>query len=180
MTSHCPPGVICIENMTLFMLIIAIGITYYVMRIPEKKSSVIPEVNVKVTNEKQDNIFSDPFRAPKDHTQGVPINTRTRGQDDNFQQIGILTRQGSPENLILPLMGRASDRGRDLWEYYTTSNTGSVNTRLPIKVNGKNCSSQYGCDSIVSGDTVFVDGYNDVFTVTKYENATLRYIPTIL
>ena len=37
--------------------------------------------------------------------------------------------------------------------------------------------SEYGCDELMSGDTVYVEGYNDAFKVTIYENSQPRYIP---
>ena len=76
-------------------------------------------------------------------------------------------------------MGRRSHSGRDKWQFYTTSNTGHLSSKLPISINGKSCTSEYGCDDIYNGDNVYVEGYNDIFNVTKYENDTLRYIPSI-
>jgi ferredoxin-NADP reductase len=69
--------------------------------------------------------------------------------------------------------------GRDKWQYYTISNTGVVNTKLSIKVRGKNCVSEYGCDEIMDGDVVHVDGYNGHFRVTMYENGMFSYIPVL-
>ena len=76
-------------------------------------------------------------------------------------------------------MGRPTDTGRDKWEFYTISNSGSVNTKLPISFQGKNCSSEYGCDDIMNGDQVYVEGYNSTFKVTKYDNSSFRYIPVL-
>ena len=90
--------------------------------------------------------------------------------------MGILTRIGGGD-LILPLMGRRTMTGRDKYEYYAISNTGNINTKLPISVNGKSCTSEYDCDDINNGDTVYVQGYNDAFQVTMYENSNFRYIP---
>ena len=88
-----------------------------------------------------------------------------------YQQVGILTKQGGMnENLIVPLMGRRLMSGRDNWQYYTISNTGQVNTKLPISVKGKSCSGEYGCDEIYNGTNVYVEGYNDTFLATIYEN----------
>ena len=69
--------------------------------------------------------------------------------------------------------------GRDKWQYYSMSNTGHLNSKLPININGKSCTGEYGCDPIYNGDMVYVEGYNDLFKVTKYENDTLRYLPSI-
>jgi hypothetical protein len=80
--------------------------------------------------------------------------------------------------MILPLMGRNLLNGRDKWQYYTMTNgAGSINTKLPISVNGKSCTGEYGCDSISSGDIVYVEGYNDTFRATVYENALMQYLP---
>ena len=81
--------------------------------------------------------------------------------------------------MILPLMGRRNMAGRDKWQYYTMTNTGNLNTKLPISVSGKNCTSEYGCDEINNGDTIYVEGYRDTFTATIYETGTFSYIPYI-
>jgi hypothetical protein len=74
-------------------------------------------------------------------------------------------------------MGRKLMTGREKWQYYTMATNGNMNTKLPISVNGKSCTSEYGCDSINNGDNVFVEGYNDTFKVTVYENSGFNYIP---
>ena len=91
-----------------------------------------------------------------------------------------LTRMGnSGENDILPLMGRRIMSGRDKWQFYTIANNGNLNTKLPVSVNGKSCTGEYGCDDINNSDVVFVEGYNDTFKVTMYENNLFQYIPNL-
>ena len=111
-------------------------------------------------------------------TVGIPINIPTSTANVAYSQSGILTKQGnSGEQMILPLMGRNLYNGRDKWQYYTMTNgAGSINTKLPISVNGKSGTSEYGCDSISTGDTVYVEGYNDTFRATVYENALMQYL----
>jgi hypothetical protein len=121
---------------------------------------------------------------------GRSINIQTRGFSTEFTQIGILTRDsGNSKNRkgmeeihnndpkILPLMGRRVMNGRDKYQYYTISNSGNVNTKLPIRKEGRNCINEYGCDPLYNGDIVFVEGYGDKFKATIYENETFRYIP---
>ena len=108
---------------------------------------------------------------------GVPINVRTQGVESDYRQIGILTRI-TGEETILPLMGRPLIYGRDTWNFYTMSDKNNM-VKLPITFKNKNCSGEYGCDNISNGDTVYVEGYNDAFKVTMYENNTMRYIPYI-
>ena len=116
---------------------------------------------------------------------GLPINMKTRGYNQDYSQIGILTRERNNrtddtslrDNMILPLMGRRVMNGRDAYQYYTMSNTGAVNTKLPVKVRGKNCISEYGCNELMNGDTVMVEGYNESFRATIYENGSFGYIP---
>ncbi len=99
----------------------------------------------------------------------VPVNVETRGFGQEYGQLGILTRG----DLILPLMGRRFMPDR--WQYYTISNTGNLNTKLPITFKGRSCSE--GCDEMVSGDSAFVEGYRDTFRVTVYEKDKFLYIP---
>jgi Family of unknown function (DUF5755) len=111
--------------------------------------------------------------------RGVPINIETRGLSMDYTQLGILTKEKGGEPLILSLMGRRLTSGLDKWQYYTISNTGNMNTKLPISVKGRSCSGEYGCDPIYNGDMVYVEGYNDLFRVTVYENSRFNYIPLI-
>jgi len=102
----------------------------------------------------------------------IAINIATSHASPNYQQVGILTRAGGKE-MILPLMGRQVHSSRDSWNFYTSNDTG---IRLPLSVGGKSGMSEYGCDNVYNGDSVYVEGYNDVFTVTRYETNTMRYL----
>ena len=113
-----------------------------------------------------------------DVRSAVPINIQTRGFSASYSQIGILTRT-SGGDMILPLMGRRIMNGRSKMQYYTISNTGSLNTKLPVSVNGRSCSGEYGCDEISNNDVVYVEGYNNTFRATVYENGLFSYIPVL-
>ena len=118
-------------------------------------------------------IRSVPPISPPVH---VPVNIETRGLNTQYSQVGILTKN-TEDNLILPLMGRRHMSGRDKWQYYSMSNTGNLNTKLPVSVNGKSCTSEYGCDQLMNGDTIFVEGYKTTFKATIYENNMFSYLP---
>jgi hypothetical protein len=92
---------------------------------------------------------------------------------NDYSQMGILVRQGT--DMILPLMGRKLYGRRDKFQYYTISNTGNVNTKLPVRFKGQNGMSEYGCDEIFSRDMVYVEGYKDIFEATIYENNSYVY-----
>ena len=117
----------------------------------------------------------------------VPINIPTQGPPpqmmaammmrEEYQQVGLLTRANGSE-MILPLMGQPLYTNRDKWNYYTMSDKNNI-VKLPINYRGKNCMNEYGCDSLNSGDHVHVEGYNDKFKVTIYDNKLMRYLPVI-
>jgi hypothetical protein len=209
MGKKCIPGVICIENMTLFVLLVIlvlIAYLYYTQVVKPQSQQDSRNVVVVATGSlptrtqpplvfgglatRRDTI-SDPYAPPMqtdngiyyppvmgDIRGGIPINIETRAVNTTYQQVGILTKSGGRNGeLILPLMGRRTMAGRDKWQYYTMTTTGNMNTKLPISVNGKSCTSEYGCDSVNNGDTVYVEGYNDSFRVTAYENNLFQYIP---
>jgi hypothetical protein len=208
MGKKCIPGVFCIENMTLFVLMVALillGYFYYIQVVKisnsqketsntpniivltQPSASISPLASISTRNDP----FNDPYSPPMkndgiyfprkfggDVRGGIPINVETRGTSMEYQQVGILTRtNGGNGELILPLMGRRLMSGRDKWQYYTISNTGNLNTKLPVSLNGKSCTGEYGCDDITNGDNVYVEGYNDTFKVTIYENSLYNYIP---
>ena len=126
-------------------------------------------------------VLNNPYTPPvkTDHLGPQIRSPSTQLLGANYSQIGILKGNDVhlTSTLILPLMGRRMSTKRDKLQYFTISNTGVVNTKLPVRVKGKNCMNEYGCDEIYSGDRVFVEGYNDEFTATIYENATFAYIP---
>lgn len=208
MGKKCVPGVFCIENMTLFLLIFIAVVVLYLWYSHFNKysgaaatSSTEPAKIVIIASQPQQpglsslatrhDPFNDPYSPPmktdglfyppnSSDVRGIPINQQTRGLNTGYQQVGILTRSSNGVNdMILPLMGRRNMSGRDKWQYYTMSNTGNLNTKLPVSLNGKSCTSEYGCDNINNGDVIYVEGYNDTFRVTMYENNLFQYIPGI-
>jgi hypothetical protein len=203
MGKKCIPGIICIENMTLFMLLILIGLVIYFIlnqsvqkqHIPQQKIIVVPPPPTPIglatrTNDSLNDPYSPPLKndgyvypTNSGDVRGIPVNIETRGTGMSYQQIGILTTGASAAgsgDLILPLMGRKLMNGRDKWQYYTMANgSNSIHTKLPVSVNGKSCTGEYGCNDIQNGDTVYVQGYNTIFTATVYENGTFSYIPYI-
>ena len=145
-------------------------------------------------------VLSDPRRPPLQDTQAIyglyntqrmppqvgvmPINQATQhpyrtasASDMNYHQLGILTRKSGEK--ILPLMGRRSQTQRNNWQYYTMSD-GNQSIRLPISKNGRSCTRDNGCDEIMNGDTVYVEGYQDAFRATVYENDSPKYIPYLV
>jgi hypothetical protein len=190
MGKKCIPGIICVENMTLFLLIVLIVFLLYfyhnqvlsknpkqvivvqqplgdtgamIPLLDGQEASLTPPIN---------GIYMAPNQLPS-----VKVGPRSTGQ---YAQVGILTRsvKKNGEDLILPLMGRRTGR-YDKMQYYTMSNTGAVNTKLPISKNGKSCTGEYGCDEINNGDTVYVEGYSDTFKVTVYESGQFSYDPNV-
>jgi hypothetical protein len=113
---------------------------------------------------------------------GVRINVPTRSVDTTYRQVGILTRSGGAggahgsQETILPLIGRPLFTNRDKWQFYTLSDKNNA-IKLPVIVNGKSGTNEYGCNNVSSGDMVYVEGYNDAFRATAYDSASLRYLP---
>ena len=189
MGKKCIPGIICIENMTLFILIVIAVIVWYLYSSSYKLAQKPADTKVIVINNdtrhRQGHLGGiDPYEPPQnDSYRGyvsprlVPVNVESRGPSPDFTQVGILTRVNGHDDLILPLMGRKLSSSRDKMQYYTMSNTGNLNTKLPVSRNGKSCTGEYGCDEISNGETVYVEGYSDTFKATVYENSRLNYIP---
>jgi hypothetical protein len=198
----CEPGTICLENWTLglfLILFIILAFLYYIfltrptghpyiysmpltMAPPISSIGPIGSIGSNVTP----NVMMDPYTPPvrtdgmyfPTRPRGIPVNIETRGLQNEYTQMGIITCEHK-ENMILPLMGRRLITGLDKWQYYTISNTGAINTKLPIRYKGRGCSGEYGCDCLMNGDVVYVEGYQDTFRVTLYDTATFQYIPYI-
>ena len=223
MAKKCPPGVFCIENMTLVLILIIIiailALGYFGLskilgsgnlsanyrgsnthnitnnydnntnsNTHNNKSGLYPRPGYSFSNIEND-VLLNPYEAPLrdnrifpnsgiEFQNRVPINVPTQSYDSNYRQVGILTRVGGDKETILPIMGRPLITNRDKWNFYAMSENNNL-LKLPMSHNGKKCMGQNGCDDVYTGDTVKVDGYNDMFKVTTYENDTPRYIPYI-
>ena len=204
---RCPPGVFCIENISFTLLaIIFTGVVVYFMKGPfpqtqnqnqnqnqiqqpqqqpqQHPSMFQSRANYGVSNAQED-VLLNPYVPPlrddramdiRGPVVAVPINVSTQGTTNAaYRQVGLLTRINGPET-ILPLMGRPVFRNRDKWQFYTISEKSNF-IKLPISVKGRSCTNEYGCDNVYNGDTVYVEGYNDAFKVTAYDNSVMQYLP---
>jgi len=206
----CPPGVICIENFTIFIFIILlVAAVYFFSKSQNQNQNQNTNPNLRQNINIYDNersgsessfgflpsypynnlpindVLMNPYAAPlRDERyfvpqtrNVVPINVSTTAVETAYRQLGILTPlNGSSKDNILPLMGRPLYTRRSLWQYYTISNQHN-NVKLPVSVKGKSGLNDNGVDEIYSDDTVYVEGYNEPFKVTKYENDTIKYLP---
>lgn len=219
----CPPGVICVENVTLFLIFIIFLVLIVFIYMNSKQNITINDRdNITIENKKESSggwitgflpswpytnlptlgsaygpkdVLLNPYAAPyKDERyfvpeltyippNAVPINVSTNigstPASTAYRQMGIITPlNGTSKDNILPLMGRPLFTNRDKWQYYTISNQHN-NVKLPISFKGRSALNDYGVDQIFNGDTVYVEGYNEPFRVTIYENDTIKYLPFI-
>lgn len=207
----CPPGVICIENISLVLLLIVICVVLYLgytynlgngnneKIIINQETTTNPLGNVGGLlrfpnypyNNLPENVLLNPYAPPlKDERyfipeltyippNTVPINVSTNigVVDTTYRQLGILTPlNGVNKDNILPLMGRPLYTNRQKYQYYTISNQHN-NVKLPVSVKGRSGTNEYGVDQVFTGDTVYIEGYNDAFKVTTYDTETIKYIP---
>lgn len=212
----CPPGVICVENVTLFLLLIILlvfGFFIY-MNISSKKNVTLNDTdNITIENKIESpgwfgnvlpswpynnlptlgsffgpkDVLLNPYIAPyRDERYFVPpgtvpinVSTNIGAVDTTYRQMGIITPlNGTSKDNILPLMGRPLFTNRAKWQYYTITNQHN-NVKLPISFKGRSALNDYGVDQIFDGDTIYVEGYNEPFRVTVYENDTIKYLPFV-
>lgn len=215
----CPPGVICVENFTMFFVIIIVILVLYVIysslfkqkieinNTTHSSEKIVVKENDRenlgfgswfgVPNFPYNNLASDvllnPYAPPlRDERYLMPqlnlvppgrvpinISTNVGAVDTSYRQVGILTPlKGTSKDNVLPLMGRPVFSNRDMWQYYCISNQHN-NVKLPIKVKGKNASNEYGVNKLFGGDVIHVEGANEPYKTTIYENDVIKYLPFI-
>ena len=212
----CPPGVICVENYSMFFIIICILVIVYLIYKSMNTQNITvnnkPSEKIIIKDTQRENggwfgglipswpytnLPSDPLLNPyapplRDERYfipgfngvpmgAVPINVSTNigAIDTSYRQLGILTpSNGSSKDNIIPLMGRPLFTNRDKWQYYSTSNQHN-NVKLPVSRSGKSCTNEYGCDKLYNADTVYIEGSNEVYRVTMYDNDTIKYLPFV-
>ena len=167
--ADCPPGVLCISHLSLLVAVaLCVGIVAYIVQRPEKKQQgpvAVVEI-VQRQHAQQANTLLNPLVPP--------LQTQPFGNCE-YQQLGILKGR-SEKTIILPLMGRTVHRARDKWNFFTFKD-GSTLIKLPVVNQGRTCMGEYGCDNLYSGDTVYVEGYDELFNVTMYDSAVYTYNP---
>ena len=188
MGKKCLPGVVCFENITIiFIVVILVAVMLFINNRINYVNAYVstPTSNVYVpdtsrllinplygSSNTSNDVLLNPYQPPiRDDRIGV----RTNGYDSEYRQVGILTRMYGAE-MILPLMGKPIHVARDKWNFYTMKDSSSM-VKLPITYKGNSCTNEYGCDNLFNGDVVYVEGYNDTFKVTVYDNQSASYSP---
>lgn len=187
---RCPPGVICIENITFITLCICIfvvSIWIYVFHFKKISShqdhvSLYSQNNLLTTKSTTStfDVLLNPYTPPiKDESYTNDQWNKTKYNpyfnqhtnigalpDATFRQVGMLTSDKHPP---IALMGKPLYSNRDKWQYYSMSDQHN-SIKLPLLVKGKSALSEYGCDKLYSDDTIVVDGLKDTYKVTLYES----------
>ena len=182
MPKKCPPNTICLDSTFFFIFFILIIVFISFIKIDNKiqKKKIKPtqklqkKENIIIVNnidDKKNDLLKEPGQYYPGF-RGVPINIRTRGEPDEYQQIGILTSN----NDVKPLFGRRIYKGSNLWNYYSALDS-HLSTKIPIKKTNKNCIEEQGCSEITNGDTVEISGSTNSYNVELYPNNEFRYIP---
>ena len=129
-----------------------------------------------------------PLKQEPSARNRIPINIETRPDGGEYQQVGILTKESiadedaipgnNTDSVILPLFGRPTYRGSQMYNYYTATDK-YHQVRVPLIINNDNCTDQRGCKEIYDNDTIQVPGYNGNFKVQIYKLDYPRYIPYV-
>jgi hypothetical protein len=125
-------------------------------------------------------ILYDPLTAPERRVDmreyPLPIireiNIPTRGYQDSYQIVGLLSR--SVDEKILQLFGRPTYPGSNQYEYYATTESNGFANKIPIETRGKR--------EIEDGTSIKVPIFDESkgeFQVKLYNYNTPRYNPYI-
>lgn len=181
---------ICIENYALFFMVACISAVIYAVYATRSTPNptapaldiVVPSIttNYPYTYPPRNDPLLNPYAPPlRDERYLVPVNISTNigAVDTHYRQVGFLTLTGE-QGSILPLMGRPLFTNRAKWQYYTMSDQRNQ-IKLPVVKSGRSCTSEYGCDQIMNGDTVLIEGQKSVYQATLYDSDTIQYLPVI-
>jgi len=188
----CPPGVLCISTGVILCIVLFIFIgaaiflkpTMIMMPQPQQpQQSHQTHVTTSVQGESRYGQAPQPLRdwmappefPPRGGLTSMPINIPTQGLPESFQSIGII-KAGEQ---ILPLYGRRTIAKTDRWNYYTR--TDSFNpVPIPLRLHGRNCMDDVGCDELMSGEHIRVDAMNKEGQVEIYRYDGPKYIPGLM
>jgi hypothetical protein len=98
------------------------------------------------------------------------VNLPTRGYPDDYQMLGVLTRESDEK--MLNLFGRQQYPGSDIWEYYVSDSTTNIPIKIPVVVNN----NRELLEDTMINIPVF-DNSKGKFKLTLYKYDTPRYLP---
>lgn len=206
MARGCPPGVLCVSNGLivglLSLAILAIIALYFINPQPiqsvntsvrasmpstiETALSPSPPTIVNVMGGGGDDRYTrapQPLRdwiappefPPRGGIASIPINIPTKGLPESFQSIGMIHVDGQ----MLPLYGRRTTGSSDRWNYYTRTDTYNP-IPIPIAHKKRDCMDDVGCNELMSGEHVHLEGADKSGKVTLYRYDGPKYYPGLI
>lgn len=158
-----------------FMILIGLGVLYLIYQ--ESRKNDIIQVNNIIKDKKEVSNIDEPRRFYDSKfisRKQMEINVPTRGEPPDYQQLGILTGEGN-EN-IKPLYGRQTYRGSNQWNYFTSLDS-HLATKIPVYIDGSDCTDERGCKEINKGDSINMGDTDNVYKASIYGTIAPRYIP---
>tara|TARA_B100000214_G_scaffold354412_1_gene311286 strand:+ start:707 stop:1210 length:504 start_codon:yes stop_codon:yes gene_type:complete len=164
------------KNDNTLLFLIGIGILYLIY----KDSQVdIIQVNNIIKNKKRAKRINEPRRfydSKYISRKDMEINIPTRGEPPDYQQVGIITGEG--EENIKPLYGRQTYRGSNQWNYFTSLDS-HLATKIPVFMDGEDCTDERGCKELNKGDTINMGDTDNEYKASIYGTVAPRYIPHV-
>ena len=192
MAKKCPKGTICIENYTILFICFLLAIVAYCiyrqrgclfchdvhLHTPHVHRQPSPPIITSTTTYDMLRPIARPGLSYNKNPQDTLLNPYSPpvqyNEPHKYKQVGYL-KNPHYGNKLFPIFSKPQHLRRDKWYYYTIYD----NIKLPIYSNGRKCSSEHGCDSLMNGDVVQLENMNDEFHVSLYDNHTLTYDPIL-
>tara|TARA_B110000238_G_C16130493_1_gene441225 strand:- start:2630 stop:3226 length:597 start_codon:yes stop_codon:yes gene_type:complete len=119
----------------------------------------------------------------------MPINIETRESGGDYQQVGMLHKNGfinkdlavtnpghNDESVLLALFGKPIYKGSSNWNYYVLSHKDNI--KIPLVNKNNNCTDNTsGCAELNNDDIVDIEPYNGKFKTQIYKFNAPKYIP---
>ena len=164
------------KNQNIIILFLFLGIIY-ILQQNLRPNKIIIYSSSSDEEDYDEDIPNEPRRfydSKYISRKKMAINVPTRGEPPQYQQVGILTGEGD-EN-IKPLYGRQTYRGSNQWNYFTSLDS-HLATKIPVYIDGKDCTDERGCTELNKGDNVNMGEGGNNYNASIYGTIAPRYIP---
>lgn len=179
-----PSDAIIIALLLSIVASVTIGLWLYITNIQQQNDVIVGQLKILRGREQSSLASKDDMLRSRQFgnepltrdVRVVPINIQTQ-HVDSYKQVGILSSNEEPSK-VLPLYGRRTVNGSSKWNYYTSTDSyHSFNISVAYK--NKDCSDEYGCEELTSGEVIEIPAYNTPFTVNMYRLRGPTYIPYV-